>query len=265
MACEDVRITESLRVKIGEAKNLCATSSGLKSTYCTLNLDREEIFKSSVIERSTNPFYGAEFSGEIPRQFRYLSCYIHEKPDKVIGKVSIRKKDLHKYHNKDHWFPILPVGASNEVQGKVHLEWRFEEYLASDEDYGVTHRLAVRVVECNDLPVTNGACNPYAVVTLSYGKVKNREEVKRTNVKKKTICPQFDETFFFDLENKGQNHERNLYTIDDIFSGELRVSLWHTDSRVTREVLGGMFPGLHLGEVKLPLSELSQSSSHNSW
>ena len=62
-----------------------------------------------------------------------------------------------------------------------------------------------RVIECSDLPVTNGSCNPYAVVTINYGKIKNREEVKRTNVKKKTICPQFEETFFFDvriIENK---------------------------------------------------------------
>ena len=56
-----------------------------------------------------------------------------------------------------------------------------------------------RVIECSDLPVTNGSCNPYAVVTVNYGKIKNREEVKRTNVKKKTICPQFEETFFFDV------------------------------------------------------------------
>ena len=56
-----------------------------------------------------------------------------------------------------------------------------------------------RIIECSDLPVTNGACNPYAVVTVNYGKVKSREEVKRTNVKKKTICPQFEETFFFDV------------------------------------------------------------------
>jgi Ras GTPase-activating protein 3 len=56
-----------------------------------------------------------------------------------------------------------------------------------------------RIVECTDLPVTNGACNPYAVVTLCYGKIRYREDVKRTNVKKKTICPQFEETFFFDV------------------------------------------------------------------
>jgi len=58
-----------------------------------------------------------------------------------------------------------------------------------------------RVVECNDLPVTNGACNPYAVVTVMTGKVDSRRDVRRTGVRKKTICPQFDETFFFDVSS----------------------------------------------------------------
>ena len=34
----------------------------------------------------------------------------------VIGKVSLRKKELHKYHGKEHWFPILPLEANSEVQ-----------------------------------------------------------------------------------------------------------------------------------------------------
>ncbi|XP_052782835.1 ras GTPase-activating protein 3-like [Mya arenaria] len=265
MASKDVRITESLRIKIGEAKNLPFSQNGLKSTFCSLNLDREEIYRTAAVEKSVNPFYGEEFFGEIPRQFRYLSCYVYEKPDKVIGKVSIRRRELGKYHNKEHWFPITSLGASTEVQGKVHLELKFEECLNGHPDNTVSHRLVVRVVECSDLPVTNGACNPYAVVTLTYGKVKNREEVKRTNLRKKTICPQFDEAFFFDLENKCQNHDRNLYTIEDVFSGELRVSLWHKESRVAREVLGGMFPGVFLGEVKIPLRDVGNSDTQNSW
>ncbi|XP_060598929.1 ras GTPase-activating protein 3-like isoform X2 [Ruditapes philippinarum] len=265
MASKDVRITESLRVKIGEAKNLPGGNGSAKNTFCTLSLDREEIYRTAVVEKCSNPFYGEEFHGEIPRQFRYLSCYVYEKPDKVIGKVSLLKKELHKYHGKEHWFPILPLEANSEVQGKVHLELRFEECLTCDPDHSVSHRLAVRIVECTDLPVTNGACNPYAVVTLCYGKIRYREDVKRTNVKKKTICPQFEETFFFDMENKGQNHDRHNYYIEDIFSGDLRVSLWHDDSRVSREVLGGMFPGVYLGEVKIPLRDLDTSSAQNSW
>ena len=56
----------------------------------------------------------------------------------------------------------------------------------------------LRVVECSDLLVVNGACNPYAIVTLSWGKLKHKE-VKRTSVRKKTICPHFDEVFCFDV------------------------------------------------------------------
>ena len=56
-----------------------------------------------------------------------------------------------------------------------------------------------RVLEANDLTVINGACNPYAAVTLcrQNGKHKDKEDVKKTVVKKKTICPAFEEVFLF--------------------------------------------------------------------
>ena len=38
------------------------------------------------------------------------------KTDKIIGKVSIKKDDLNKYHGKDQWFPITLVDADSEVQ-----------------------------------------------------------------------------------------------------------------------------------------------------
>ncbi|KAL3848073.1 hypothetical protein ACJMK2_018954 [Sinanodonta woodiana] len=263
-----VRTEETLRVKIGEAKNLppnSVTGSG-RNTFCAILLDREEIFRTATIEKSLNPFFGEEFQGEIPRKFRYLSFYIYDKNDKALGKVSLRKRELHKYHGKEHWFSLLPVDVQPEVQGKVHLEFRFDEYLSTSPDVAyASYRLAVRVIECNDLMVTNGACNPYAVVTLSYGQGRHRDEVRRTNVKKKTISPQFDETFFFDLENKGQNHDRNNYYIEDIFSGELCISVWHDESRMAREVLGSIFPGVFLGEIKISLRDLNTSGVQNAW
>ena len=54
-----------------------------------------------------------------------------------------------------------------------------------------------RVIECSDLPVTNGGCNPYAMVTLTYSKSRNKVDIKKTTVKKKTICPQYNECFHF--------------------------------------------------------------------
>lgn len=43
------------------------------------------------------------------------------------------------------------------------------------------------------------------------------------------------------------------------------ISLWHDDSRVSREVLGGMFPGVFLGEVKIKLADLDTGTVQNAW
>nr|KAG5708227.1 hypothetical protein BaRGS_021161 [Batillaria attramentaria] len=43
------------------------------------------------------------------------------------------------------------------------------------------------------------------------------------------------------------------------------VSLWHDDSKVSREVLGNMFRGSFLGEVKIMLRDLDLSTVHRAW
>lgn len=68
-----------------------------------------------------SPFFSEDFQFEVPRRFRYLSVYIYDrdrslKQDKVIGKVAVKREELHSYHSKDNWFPILPVDADSEVQ-----------------------------------------------------------------------------------------------------------------------------------------------------
>ena len=40
----------------------------------------------------------------------------------VLGKVSLKKEELSRYQGKDHWFPLQPVHADSEVQGKVQIE-----------------------------------------------------------------------------------------------------------------------------------------------
>ncbi|GFO17599.1 ras GTPase-activating protein 3 [Plakobranchus ocellatus] len=213
------------------------------------------------------PFYNAEFQGEIPKKFRHLSVYVYDvsnKNSKVIGKVSLKKEELYKFHQKDHWFPLTQQDGDTEVQGKVQVEVKLGEVLTSScATDNTTHRLAVRVCECSDLTVINGSCNPYAVVSLSYGKSRNKE-VKRTAVKKKTICPQFDEKFFFYFD-KSNNQDKTNYAFDDFMSGELSVSLFHDDSKVSREVLGNMFKGAFLGEVKIPVREIDVSKPHIAW
>ncbi|XP_037300803.1 GTPase-activating protein [Manduca sexta] len=130
-----VRVEERLKIKIGEAKNLPGRSHGTachRDIYCVLSLDQEEIFRTSTMERTLNPFFGEEFQFEVPRRFRYLSIYVfdrdkHLKQDKVLGKVAIKREDLHRYNNKDHWFALRPVDADSEVQGKAYIELTLED------------------------------------------------------------------------------------------------------------------------------------------
>lgn len=74
----------------------------------------------------------------------------------------------------------------------MHLEVKFEQSVDS-----LSERLCVRLNECSDLTLSNGCCDPFAIVAvrLSNGKI----ETRRTKVRKKTNSPVFDETFIFEV------------------------------------------------------------------
>jgi hypothetical protein len=54
-----------------------------------------------------------------------------------------------------------------------------------------------RLLECADLSVKNGACDPYATITLLFSN--SRRESRKSRIKKKTTSPIFDETFIFEV------------------------------------------------------------------
>lgn len=103
-------------------------ATGNRDVYCTIALDQEEICRTPTIERTLCPFFGEEFQFEIPRKFRYLSVYVWDRDrhlkqqDKPIGKIAIRREELHNYNHKDHWFPLRPVDDDSEVQGIANIE-----------------------------------------------------------------------------------------------------------------------------------------------
>ncbi|XP_074155712.1 ras GTPase-activating protein 3 isoform X2 [Sminthopsis crassicaudata] len=292
---EGLRVFQSVKIKIGEAKNL-PTYPGpnkMRDCYCTVNLDQEEVFRTKIVEKSLCPFYGEDFYCEIPRSFRHLSFYIFDRDvfrrDSIIGKVAIQKEDLQKYHNRDTWFQLQHVDADSEVQGKVHLEMRLSEVIT---DTGVIcHKLATRVLECQGLPIVNGQCDPYATVTLAGP---YRSEAKKTKVKKKTNNPHFDEVFYFEIlhlpaSTKMRRHIfffRNTqfyhpscfvatssmhvtrpcsyskkshfdFEEEDVDKLEIRVDLWNASNL--------KFGDEFLGELRIPLKVLRQSSSYEAW
>uniref|UniRef100_A0A803SUA3 RAS p21 protein activator 3 n=1 Tax=Anolis carolinensis TaxID=28377 RepID=A0A803SUA3_ANOCA len=229
-----------------EAKNL-PTYPGpnkMRDCYCTVNLDQEEVFRTKIVEKSLCPFYGEDFYCEIPRSFRHLAFYIFDRDvfrrDSIIGKVAILKEDLQKYHNRDTWFQLQHVDADSEVQGKVHLELRLSEVITDT------------VLECQGLPIVNGQCDPYATVTLAGP---YRSEAKKTKVKKKTNNPQFDEVFYFEVDIQSHIFS-HIYTYS-LTSLCCRVDLWNASNL--------KFGDEFLGELRLPLKCLRQSSSYEAW
>lgn len=125
-------------IDIGEAKNLqgrnnCTNgSNAYRDVYCTVALDQEEITRTPTIERTLSPFFGEEYQFEIPRKFRYLAVYVwdrdkHLKQDKAIGKIAIKREELHSYNHKDHWFALQSVDADSEVQGMAHIMLSIDE------------------------------------------------------------------------------------------------------------------------------------------
>ncbi|XP_026276924.1 GTPase-activating protein [Frankliniella occidentalis] len=267
-----VRVVERLKIKIGEAKNLPSRSHGSinqRDVYCALSLDQEEIFRTETIEKTLSPFFSEDFQFEVPRRFRYLSVYIydrdrHLKQDKVIGKVAVKREELHSYHSKDHWFPILPVDADSEVQGKAHIDVKFEAVVKANSHLEHHNsRLTVRLIECNELTLKNGACDPFATVTVKYSN--GKQETKKAKVKKKTSSPHFDETFIFELPSvRGQNHDREWqYRVSDACAdvdwSELVISLWHDSA--------GMSDKIFLGEVRISLGGVQQQNhaATNAW
>ncbi|XP_038123915.1 ras GTPase-activating protein 2 [Cyprinodon tularosa] len=264
MAEEDdarIRILQSLRGKICEAKNLGPVSgpNRLKDlcTFCTISLDQEEVFRTKVFDKSITPFYGEDFFFEIPRPFQFLSFYVYAKGvfqrDLPVGKVSIRKDDLCKYSGKDDWFNLQPVDPNTEVQGKVHLEMRLNEVITDNGSTG--QHLLVKIIECKELPLISGQnCDPYATVSL-VGPA--RSDQKKTKVKKKTSNPYFEETFFFEVTRSSSYSKKTFHVEeDDIEKLEIKVDLWNNEN---------LAQDVFLGETRVPVKILRSDHIHKAW
>ncbi|CAH1782109.1 unnamed protein product, partial [Owenia fusiformis] len=93
MENEAVKIEETLRVKIGEAKDLQFSPTG-KETYCKLDLGHRVSHKTCTIDRHCNPFYNEDIHCDVTDKLRFVSFIVFErtqKVDRVIGKASLRK------------------------------------------------------------------------------------------------------------------------------------------------------------------------------
>ncbi|XP_033096106.1 ras GTPase-activating protein 3-like isoform X2 [Anneissia japonica] len=257
----NVRILESLKIKIGEAKNL---NSVAKDYYCCIKLDQEEVYRTATQEKTECPFWAEECEFGVPKKFRILAFYVYERDrllkrlESIVGKVALRRDELHRHHGKEQWLPLTPVDPDSEVQGKVHVEVRCGETLIGDNGTSV-NKVAVRVIEGSNLTIVNRHCDTFATVTFCSP---TRTETKKTKIKRKSDHPQYDETFLFELVKHSNSHgdRYNFSPIEeDITKIELKISVWNNSSSAH---IGEVF----IGEVKIPLSAIDMSTAtHKAW
>uniref|UniRef100_A0A3B3ZBC5 Uncharacterized protein n=1 Tax=Periophthalmus magnuspinnatus TaxID=409849 RepID=A0A3B3ZBC5_9GOBI len=246
---EGLRVFQSVKIKIGEAKNIppYPGPNKMRDCYCTVNLDQEEVFRTKIVEKSLCPFYGEDFYCEIPRSFRHLSFYIFDRD------VFRRDSSIGVFFSLCNC--VRCVFLCVFVQGKVHLELRLSEVIT---DSGViNHKLATRVLECQGLPIVNGQCDPYAAVSLLGP---SRSEAKKTKVKRKNNNPQFEEVFYFECVVVFVLMSSVFFCLCSCrvcCCCVFRVDLWNASNlKFGDEFLGG---------VRVPLRVLGQAGVHDAW
>ncbi|XP_014677498.1 PREDICTED: ras GTPase-activating protein 3-like [Priapulus caudatus] len=110
-----------------------------------------------------------------------------------------------------------------------------------------------KVVECSDLQLVSGACDPYVTVTACFS---NKQDTRKTRVRKRTVSPQYDDTFVYEVPSEW-DCSRDALSAN---LAELRVAVWHAN---TTSMMGNVF----MGEIKLRLSNFGDDlcKGHDSW
>lgn len=153
-----------------------------------------------------------------------------------------------------------------------------------------------RIIECSELTIKNGSCDPFATVTVIYSN--GKQISKRTKVKKKTASPRFNETFVFEVRKciisayslymymraqsiyiyvyaeymkvpsftlqpeltETRDRDVSHYSIEGAEVGEVVVGLWHASPGMGEQPV-------FLGEVRVTLKGLQKqpTSTTTAW
>eukprot|EP00043_Microstomoeca_roanoka_P016864 m.174171 g.174171 ORF g.174171 m.174171 type:complete len:789 (-) comp16537_c0_seq2:419-2785(-) len=193
----DVRI----ELRISEAKNITAKeANGTSDPYCVVEVDDEEVARTSTKWRTLDPFFGESFHIALPHNFSIMSIKLFDQEklgkDDKLGMMVFNRSELFNTINggvKERWFPLLKPVPAIEVQGEV-----FVELLLTPTSTGLK-RLDLTVVKARDLfPRTHTAkCEPYFVVNFD-------EETRTSTGKQLSRCPLWDESFVFERASMPQ-------------------------------------------------------------
>ncbi|KAM6115336.1 synaptotagmin-8 [Pterocles gutturalis] len=222
-----------LRVGVKQAAELKAMDRGGTSdpyVIVYLTSDTKKKYETKVYRKTLNPIFNESFifqvtQAEVPESTLVMQIYDFNRFAKhdIIGEVRLPLASVSLQHIIEQWSDLAAANKVEEEQlGEICFSLR---YVPS------TGKLTVLILEAKKLKRmdSDGLSDPFVKVHLILNRKKWKK--KKTNVKKNTLNPYFNEVFVFEVP------------FDQIQNVDVVISVWDHDKVTKNEPIGKLFLG----------------------
>ncbi|XP_075423012.1 synaptotagmin-8 [Ascaphus truei] len=224
---------EEITVKVMQAAELKAMDSGGTSdpyVIVYLTSDTRKKNETKVYRKTLNPVFNETFTfklaqSEVPETAVVLQVFDFNRFSKhdVIGELRLPLGDMELQHVIEEWKELSPAGKmEQEHLGDICFSLR---YVPS------SGKLTIVILEAKKLKKmdSDGFSDPYVKVHLALNKKKWKR--KKTEVKKNTLSPYYNEAFAFQV------------SLQQIQNVDLIISVWDHDKVGKNQQIGKLFLG----------------------
>ena len=202
----------TLRLTVLRARNLLAADrGGTSDPYVRIHVGEavKECKKTKVVKKTLNPEFDEDFdirlSGAQRRSLLTLECFDYDMigSDDSLGKVGIALESLVFDREYTQWLKL--EGEDEENEGEIELRYMLLPDLPPA-------RLEISVLRAKDLIAADrgGTSDPY--VRVNVGKAAGMG--KKTKVQKKTLNPEWNQSFTFKLVGEMRRERLTIECFD---------------------------------------------------
>ena len=205
---DHVQAPAILHVRVVRAKDLLAADrGGTSDPYVQLHVGEEikDAKKTKIKKKTLSPEWNQDFKFRLDASQRQedlmIECFDYDflGADDSLGKLAISIDSLRCNEEYLEWHKLQQDdGSVGEIQLGYKLVERSKEQVQGEVEILRPGTLTITVVRGDDLLAADrgGTSDPY--VTMYIGDAV--KEAKKTKVKKKTLTPEWNETFEFELD-----------------------------------------------------------------
>ena len=204
----------TLYLTVVRAQNLIAADrGGTSDPYVRLHIGQalKDAKKTKVRKKTLNPEYNHTFKFRLVGSQRQddlaIECFDHDMvgADDSLGKVTIPIDALRSNEEYVQWHKLRQGnGSKGEIELRYTLVEKSDEQVRAEAETLRPGTLKLEVVRARDLIATDrgGMSDPYVRLHIGHAV----KEAQETDIKKKTLSPEWNQTFEFEL-NRAQRQD----------------------------------------------------------